>query len=68
MEIVVSGKKTWVPGDLTIDRLLQHFNISKDERGIAVAKNDEIVFKREWPSKHIDEGDKIEIVRATQGG
>ncbi|NJB35420.1 sulfur carrier protein ThiS [Croceivirga sp. JEA036] len=36
--------------------------------GIALAVNDAVVFKQDWESTVLQEGDAILVVRATQGG
>lgn len=37
-------------------------------RGVAVARNDEIVPRAQWAETAVREGDTIEIVRPVQGG
>ena len=37
-------------------------------RGVAVAINDEVVRKKEWPIHELAPGDRVEIVTARQGG
>jgi len=36
--------------------------------GVAVARNGEVVRRAEWPATALAEGDRIELVSATQGG
>lgn len=38
------------------------------ERGVAVARNDEIVPRARWATTAVHTGDAIEIVRPVQGG
>lgn len=51
----------------TIAALVEQVIGSPEQRGIAVARNGEVVPRSQW-SQGIDEGDEIEIVRAVQGG
>lgn len=51
----------------TIAALVEEITGSAEQRGIAVARNGEIVRRDEW-SQAIEDGDEIEIVRAVQGG
>lgn len=49
------------------------FAIEAQERalpdaGIAIALNGRIVRKRDWAGTRLNEGDRVEIVRAMQGG
>ncbi|GJE61844.1 sulfur carrier protein ThiS [Methylobacterium trifolii] len=37
-------------------------------QGIAIALNGRVLRRRDWPETTIREGDRIEIVRAMQGG
>ena len=38
------------------------------QKGIAVAVNNSVIPKNEWPTKILNENDKITIIKATQGG
>ncbi|MES2872655.1 MAG: sulfur carrier protein ThiS [Bacteroidota bacterium] len=60
MEIPVSDSAT------LSDVLLQHNFL--DKKGIAVAVNNSVVSKAEWSSYTVESGDRITIIRATQGG
>ena len=51
----------------TIAALVEQITGSNEQRGIAVARNGEIVRRDAW-SQVVEEGDEIEIVRAVQGG
>jgi sulfur carrier protein len=48
--------------------LLATEGIAPDARGVAVAVNDRVVTRASWPDHTLAEGDRVEIVRATQGG
>ncbi len=39
-----------------------------DPQGVAIAVNGRVVRRRDWETTPIREGDRIEIVRAMQGG
>ena len=39
-----------------------------ERRGIAVAVNDEVVPRSEWDSTGFADGDRVDVVRAVQGG
>ena len=41
---------------------------SADPQGVAIAVNGRVVRRRDWESTPIADGDRIEIVRAMQGG
>jgi sulfur carrier protein len=37
-------------------------------QGVAIALNGAVVRRKDWPATELSEGDRIEIVRAMQGG
>lgn len=39
-----------------------------EQRGVAVAVNDAVVPRAEWPAHALREHDRVTIIRATQGG
>jgi sulfur carrier protein len=48
--------------------LLAAKDILPDQRGLAVARNGELVPRARWPDTPVEPGDSIEIVIAKQGG
>jgi sulfur carrier protein len=54
--------------DETIATLLGRREISPEMRGIAVARNGEVVPRVQWSDTVLSAGDTIEIVIAKQGG
>ena len=48
--------------------LIAERGVSPGGRGIAVARNGELVPRAEWPATFLKPGDTIEIVLAKQGG
>lgn len=39
-----------------------------ERRGVAVAVNDEVVPRSEWDSTGFADGDRVDVLRAVQGG
>ncbi len=68
MRITVNGRHTEVDGGAELDALLARFDVATDTPGVAVAVNASVVPRREWPSRRLEDGDVVEIVRAVQGG
>lgn len=66
--IVVNGEERAMPPDGAILALLAGLGIDPAERGVAVAVNGEVVPRQEWSSKRLTAGDRVELVRAVQGG
>ena len=52
----------------TLAALLEEKAVDTGQRGIAVAVNGAIVPRAAWPQTALRAGDRIEIVRARQGG
>ena len=67
MIVSVNDKPLNVHEKATIIRLLEQLSLST-VRGIAVAKNQHVVSKKDWPETKIEENDHITIITATQGG
>ncbi len=57
-----------VDADTTVASLLDHLGVAGGQKGIAVAINDEVVPRSQWSTHLIVDGDRIELIRATQGG
>jgi sulfur carrier protein len=67
--ITVNGEPASLPDDKTVASLLREQGRDPDEAtGVAVAVNEEVVRRAEWPEIVLEEGDEVEIIGATQGG
>lgn len=67
MELIVNGEQQKMEAE-TLQKLLQSFDIEHSEKGVAVAVNSAVVAREQWQDYQLNEGDTIEIIRATQGG
>ena len=52
----------------TLAALLEEKTVDVAQRGIAVAINGEVVPRAAWTATPLRSGDRVEIVRARQGG
>ncbi len=52
----------------TIRDVLVELEIDPETAGIAVAVDAEVARRGVWPTRTLDEGARVEIVRAVQGG
>jgi sulfur carrier protein len=50
----------------TVAELLQELVLP--ERGIAVAVNGEVVRRADWAAHRLSEGDRVDVLTASQGG
>lgn len=67
MELHVNGREVILDDSVqTISDLLQFFRLQ--DRIVIVEHNREIVDKEHYPSKKLDQGDRVEIVHFVGGG
>lgn len=66
MKATINGEQHELPDGLTVAQVLAH--VQAPERGIAVAKNDRVVRRAAYGEERVEEGDRIEIIRAVAGG
>ncbi len=64
--IVVNGRQTDVPGAVTVQALLERLDVP--DRGVAVAVDAEVVPRGAWSTHVVEEGARVEVVGAIQGG
>ncbi|MGH8874105.1 MAG: sulfur carrier protein ThiS [Acidimicrobiia bacterium] len=68
MKVIVNGRPRHLDPGTTISRLLVSLDRPGPRRGVAVAVNDEVVPHGEWESTLLEEGDRVEVLGAVQGG
>ena len=66
MKATINGEVRDLPDGMTVERLLAH--IEAPARGIAVAKNDRVVRRAAFGQEVVEDGDRVEIIRAVAGG
>lgn len=66
MNIYLNGKKTNIEENLTLQRLLESFQINPGT--VVVERNESILPRDEYEQTWLREGDKIEVVRFVGGG
>ncbi|MFA8301329.1 MAG: sulfur carrier protein ThiS [Hyphomicrobiales bacterium] len=67
MNVFLNDQLLNVEEDTNIDELLS-FQFLSENKGFAIAVNDNFVPKSKWKSYVLSEGDNILLIRATQGG
>jgi sulfur carrier protein len=68
MKIRLNGDEFDAPDGSTVADLVASAVADPRARGIAVALDDEVASRSEWSSTVVTTGQRIEILRATQGG
>jgi sulfur carrier protein len=66
VKATINGEPHELPEGLTVAELLAR--VQAPQRGIAVAKNDRVVRRSAFEQERVQEGDRIEIIRAVAGG
>ncbi len=66
MKLIINGKEREVRSSSTLTELMRELEI--DAPHFAVALNQQVIAKSQYPDTAIKDGDKIEIVHAVGGG
>ena len=66
-EVTINLKTFQVPEHGTLADILPLLQIAQAD-GIAIAVNEEVVPRGEWAGHVLREGDRVFVIRATQGG
>ena len=65
--IVVNGTDREVPAGTTVADLVDEL-VPGDPTGTAVAVDGDVVRRAEWSATDLDDGVRVEVLRAVQGG
>ena len=68
MRIELNGEPVEVASDASVDAAVQEAGADPDRRGVAVAVGGEVVPRSAWRATRLQEGDRVEVVMAVQGG
>jgi sulfur carrier protein len=66
MTIVLNGEARELPPGTTVRGLLEALDVTVS--GVAVAVDAEVVPRGEWDRTKLDDGARVEVLRAIQGG
>lgn len=66
MKIKLNGDEVDLDSNFTIQKLLDKYSI--DKKKIAIERNGEIIFRRNFNETNINENDNIEIIHFIGGG
>jgi sulfur carrier protein len=68
MKLKVNGQDREVAEVRTLRELLLALEINPEGPGLALALNGQVVPRRDYAATPVEDGDRIEVVRAVQGG
>ncbi|MEM1115677.1 MAG: sulfur carrier protein ThiS [Bacteroidota bacterium] len=64
----INGEPREVPSSLTVEALLSHLGRDPAQPGVAVALDERVVRRSAWAETTVDDGARVEIITAAQGG
>ena len=67
MEVTINNKNHQLNQSCSIAEMLAVM-LPGESKGIAVAVNQTIITKSDWPEHLLNDGDKVMLIKATQGG
>jgi sulfur carrier protein len=66
--ILLNGEAHDLAPGTTVRALLEALEVPGGARGVAVAVDAEVVPRGEWETTKLDDGARVEVLRAIQGG
>jgi sulfur carrier protein len=68
MRVVLNGAEAELRDGATVRTAVAALDLPAAGRGVAVAVDAEVVPRTEWDTHELDDGARIEVLRAIQGG
>jgi sulfur carrier protein len=68
VRVLVNGSEAELADDATVLTAVESLDLPAAGRGVAVAVDAEVVPRTQWDTHKLDEGARVEILRAIQGG
>ena len=68
VEVVVNGERRPLPDEATVEAAVRMAGVGEPARGVAVAVDGEVVPRGEWGATTLEQGQRVEVLHAVQGG
>jgi sulfur carrier protein len=68
MKVVLNGNPAELAEGATVQAAVDALDLPASGRGVAVAVDAEVVPRTEWETHELQEGARVEVLRAIQGG
>jgi sulfur carrier protein len=68
MKVLLNGETAELGEGATVQAAVDALELPASGRGVAVAVDAEVVPRTEWPTYELQEGARVEVLRAIQGG
>jgi sulfur carrier protein len=67
VNIVVNDEPRAIAGDSSVATLARELGVA-ERKGVAIAVNGSVVTRAGWNAHRLADGDRVLVIRATQGG
>jgi sulfur carrier protein len=68
VRVVLNGSEAELADGATVREAIEALDLPAEGRGVAVAVDTEVVPRTEWETHELQDGARVEILRAIQGG
>ena len=68
MKLIVNGHEEHWNDGADVATIVRRLGQDPSRPGLAVARNGDVIPRRQWADIHLADGDRVEVVRAVQGG
>ena len=68
MKVVLNGSEAELADGATVLTAVESLDLPAAARGVAVAVDAEVVPRTQWEKHELNEGARVEVLRAIQGG
>ena len=68
MRVVLNGAQAELADGATVREAIEALDLPAEGRGVAVAVDAEVVPRTEWETHELQDGARVEVLRAIQGG
>ena len=68
MRVLLNGETAELAEGATVQAAVESLELPASGRGVAVAVDAEVVPRTEWGQHELQEGARVEVLRAIQGG
>jgi sulfur carrier protein len=68
MKVLLNGTQTDLADGATVQTAVEALDLPAAGRGVAVAVDAEVVPRTQWQTHELNEGARVEVLRAIQGG
>jgi len=68
VRVVLNGSEAELADGATVLTAIEALDVPAAGRGVAVAVDAEVVPRGQWDTRKLDDGARVEVLRAIQGG